>query len=90
MLNKHQNALLMDFKQDLIEVLSLLFKKLANELIDGNGDIRMIPSNQKIKDSIIDMMRSIRYQNDVQLIKNDDKRRIFSGFNDLNLIFKNV
>ena len=31
-------------------------------------------------------MRSIRYKNDVQLITNDDKKRIFSGLNELNLI----
>ena len=75
-----------DYKQDLIEVLSILFKKLANELIDGNGNIKMIESNKKIRDTIIDMMRSIRYENDVQLITNDDKKRIFSGLNELNLI----
>ena len=86
LLNKHQNALLRDFKQDIIEVLSILFKKLANELIDRNGDIRMIESNIKIRDTIIEIMRSIRYQNDVQLITNDDKKRIFSGLNELNLI----
>ena len=66
--------------------MSVLFKKLANELIDGNGDIKMIPSNQKINNTIIDMMRSIRYENDVQLITNDDKKGIFSGLNELNLI----
>ena len=60
LLNMHQNVLLRDYKQDLIEVLSILFRRHANRLLDRIKDIKMIESNIKINNTIIDMMRSIR------------------------------
>ena len=46
----------------------------------------MIESNKKIRDAMIDMMNRLKIRNDVQIIANDDKKRIFSGLNELNLI----
>ena len=86
LLNKRQNVLLRDFKQDLIQILYILFKNHANVLLNRNEDIRMIESNIKITDTIIENMKSIKNQKDVKLITNDDKKIIFSGLNEFNLI----
>jgi len=45
----------------------------------------MVESNYKVRDTIREMVRSIKNQNDGQIINNDDKRRIFSGLNEFNL-----
>ena len=50
----------------------------------------MVESNIKINNTIIEIMKSIKNQNDVQIITNDDKKRIFSVLNELNLIINEI
>jgi len=84
LLDKHLIVLLREHKQDLIQILSILFKNIAIQLINFDKDIRMIPSHQQLKDKIIQMMKNI--QRESTLINNNDKKNLFSGLNELNLI----